>query len=42
MEFLANVQATAATPAALSIVYLIAVFWVRRPGRADDLAAASA
>ncbi len=29
----------AATMAVLGMVYLIFVFWVRRPGRQDDLAA---
>ncbi|MDJ0626963.1 MAG: hypothetical protein QNJ44_01785 [Rhodobacter sp.] len=29
----------AATMAVLAIVYLIFVFWTRRPGRKDDLAA---
>ncbi|KPP87137.1 MAG: hypothetical protein HLUCCA08_04230 [Rhodobacteraceae bacterium HLUCCA08] len=29
----------AATLAVLALVYLLFVFWVRRPGRAEDLAA---
>lgn len=35
MEFLSNFQATAATPAIMSMVYLLLIFWVRRPERRD-------
>ncbi len=39
MELQPYLIPSAATMAVLGIVYLVFVFWVRRPGRRDDLAA---
>lgn len=38
MEFSPYLIPGAATMAVLAIVYLIFVYWTRRPGRADELA----
>ena len=38
MDFTPFLIPSAATDAVLGIVYLVFVFWVRRPGRNDDLA----
>ncbi|WP_425049920.1 hypothetical protein [Psychromarinibacter sp. S121] len=39
MEFSPYLVPGAATMAVLAIVYLVFVFWTRRPGRADQLSA---
>lgn len=38
MDFSPYLIPGAATMAVLAIVYLVFVFWTRRPGRAEDLA----
>lgn len=39
MNFTPNLVPGAATMAVLAMVYLLFVFWTRRPGRKDELAA---
>ena len=39
MELVPYLIPGAATAAVLGMVYLLFVYWVRRPGRQDDLAA---
>jgi len=41
MELFSNLDATANTMAILAIVYLMLIYWVRRPGRRDDQAEAT-
>ena len=38
MDFTPYLVPGAATMAVLGMVYLVFVFWVRRPGRAEDIA----
>ncbi len=42
MDFVPYLVPGAATMAVLGMVYLIFVYWVRRPGRQEDLAARKA
>ncbi|MDJ0824865.1 MAG: hypothetical protein QNJ16_05115 [Rhodobacter sp.] len=42
MDFTPYLVPGAATMAILAIVYLVFVFWTRRPGRKNDLAARDA
>ena len=42
MDFVPYIVPGAATMAVLGLVYLLFVYWVRRPGRQDELASREA